>query len=187
MRNLEEFKALIAKKQETFLQERRQKRKKFLFMAPAACLVIGILFTVPTLSRFSDKATGNETTAALQSTITETTQLHVLSVDVTTWPVSEKLQRHYTNPEKTKAILSYLEALTLSDTNDNAADAMSGLVYTITVIRSDGAIDTYLHSANQYLCVNGGEWKKMCYEEASALQVLLENLPSDLNTICPTT
>ncbi len=103
----------------------------------------------------------------------------VSRVKVSSLPESSSLARDYTSPEKTAAIVDYLNSLSLQRHFPEDPDEYCGQTYVITLFYEDGHTLTVCHFGNRFLRKDGEDWLRMRYKEAAALDGLLRKFPGD--------
>lgn len=109
----------------------------------------------------------------------ESAPADVVKMTVTTLPESDSLARTYTSPEKIAAVMDYLDGLALTDQFPEDPDQYGGQSILLSVWRADGTRQEYVHFGNLFLRQDGGDWKKMKYEDAVRLEAILRENPSD--------
>ncbi len=102
----------------------------------------------------------------------------VTQVDVTCRQDEDIWQRHYTQPEKAQAVLSYLRLLKYRGTE--TPEETDGLLFEIQVLFSNGSQKAFFQQGDSHLRRDGGPWEKIDPEQGCKLLPLLERLPSDL-------
>ncbi len=170
-RTEEEFKAELSRRCENYYRDRKKRNNKMLLaMAPLMAVLIIVAALILPAMRPANKAGPKHSDDPLGAA--------VQFIDIETCPESNRLARHYTDPEKIRVILRYLNTLQLTPKTE-PPDETAGNSYFITVTVSTGAQYTYVHLANRYLRRDAGPWMEMKYEEAAKLEQLLAELPSD--------
>lgn len=90
---------------------------------------------------------------------------------------SEKMTFCYTDTEKIQVFVDYIQSLTPTETEKDVS-LYAGMHYTITLHSSDGTTTKYTHYGNLFFRQENGIWGDIPYEQASKLELLLnENEP----------
>lgn len=92
----------------------------------------------------------------------------------------EKSARTYTRPEKIKAVLDYLQALTLTETPAEPPDAERDAVVTICLRYSNGESKNYYLAGDQYLREEDQDWRRLEAPPEKGLESILQSNPSDV-------
>ncbi len=92
----------------------------------------------------------------------------------------EKSARTYTRPEKIKAVLDYLQALTLTETPADPPDTEQDAVVTICLQYSNGETKNYYLAGDQYLREGDQDWKRLEAPPEKGLESILQSNPSDV-------
>lgn len=100
-------------------------------------------------------------------------------VTVVSMPESAEHERTYTSRGKINKIVAYLNSLTLQADFSEDPDVYCGMAYKLTLTMADGTEREFTHFANLFLREGDGDWLRMTYEEASLLEELLGQIPSD--------
>lgn len=103
----------------------------------------------------------------------------VEKVEITFLPESYEYARTYTDREKIECVVSYLNGLTLRERFPENPNECDGGAYTLILTMTDGTQREFIHFGNMFLRENGGDWLRMTYEEASALDDIIYRIPSD--------
>lgn len=103
----------------------------------------------------------------------------IVSIAVSTLPESPEQARTYTTEEKIDAVRSYLNSLTLSEISSEKPEDYVGMSYIISVTYDDNSKKTYNHFGNKFFKIDDQEWKLMNFEQASELEDIIANTPSD--------
>lgn len=103
----------------------------------------------------------------------------IVSIAVSILPESPEQARTYTTEEKIDAVRSYLNSLTLSDISSEKPEDYAGMSYIISVTYDDNSKKTYNHFGNKFFKIDDQEWKLMNFEQASELEDIIANTPSD--------
>ena len=93
----------------------------------------------------------------------------------------EKLQsqRDFYEEENIRHILDYLRYVDPYGIPREDPEQAEGRIYYITVIYSDGSERIYEQRADQYMRIDGGEWKRIDPQRALYLSGLFSMMPSD--------
>lgn len=103
----------------------------------------------------------------------------VTEIRISSLPESENYARFYKDADKIEAVQRYLNSLTLTDEFPENPDEYNGMTYVITLTYSTGDEHVYYHFGNMFIRKDDQPWKKMQYEQAAALEALLQAYPSD--------
>ena len=103
----------------------------------------------------------------------------VTKVTVTYEDSSTTAHMLYTNAQKMQSILNYLRLIDPYGTPQENPDYVEGSTFRIVLSYSDGCEKSYLQKADQFMKVDGGQWKRIDPERAAELGPLLGRMESD--------
>lgn len=106
------------------------------------------------------------------------------------WPVVSQIsvtRRHegavstqdYTSQDKMRQILNCLRDLGQKFTPAVDPDSLSGRVFTVSVLFSDGSSRLYETKSDLYVRFDGGPWQQADPKKLERLNLLLQSLPGD--------
>lgn len=104
------------------------------------------------------------------------------TISVTVLPENKEYERTYTSKEKVLKIVDYLNGLTLEEEFTENPDEYAGMTYVITLAYQGEGQAVYYHFGNRFLKLDGElgfDWRRMNYGEASQLESIILNTPSD--------
>lgn len=153
-------------------------RARMLALLLAGALLFSGCVSAPAGSNESGPASGG-TESAPTVDGAESALADVVKITVTTLPEDDSLARTYTSPGKIAAVMDYLDGLALADHFPEDPDQYAGMSILLSVWRADGSRQEYVHFGNLFLRQDGGDWKKMKYEDAARLETVLRDNPSD--------
>ncbi len=105
---------------------------------------------------------------------------YVTQVDVTCKKGESALRWYYTDPEKIEPMLLYLKLLQRRGTAEVDPVRVEGDHYEIVLHYSTGERRIYYQHADQYLSQDYKPWERINPEQAKDLQLLLDQMPSDI-------
>lgn len=139
---------------------------KKLFAFILLCMMIVSISACSTSSDTAPKATASK-------------DKEIVSIAIATLPESTGHVRTYTSEEKIDSIRSYINSLTLSDISSEKPEDYAGMSYIISVTYDDNSTKTYNHFGNKFFKIDDQEWKIMNDGQASELEAIIANTPSD--------
>ena len=98
---------------------------------------------------------------------------NVINVDVTSMPGGDN---YSFSGADAKAIVDYLSTLNLESNFEENPDEYTGGGWVISLKYENGGVLTIYHNCNMFICVKGGPWYKMTFDEASRFGTLLDEL-----------
>ncbi len=102
-----------------------------------------------------------------------------VNVMILSLPQSENRARNYSTQEKIQLVTEYLSGLTLQKQFSENPDDYTGETLVINVSYDDGTKRTFYHFGNLFIKEGTGPWMRMDYQEAEALDTLINQNPSD--------
>ena len=103
----------------------------------------------------------------------------IINIDISSFPEDNSFVRTYKSQEKEDLITWYIFSLTTIDIDPKTAESHIGTTRVITITYEDNSIKTYRILDNKFLKANDVEWKGVNHGEASQLDDIITNNPSD--------
>ena len=104
---------------------------------------------------------------------------NIAGIMIMTLPQSEEKARTYTSSEKIDKITEYLNGLSLDNRFSENPDDYAGETIVIAISYADGSRRAFYHFGNLFIKESDGDWLRMSYQQASQLDSLIQDNPSD--------
>ena len=100
-------------------------------------------------------------------------------IEITSLPYADSYRRVFVAKNKIEAVAEYIRSLELTNDFEEDPNEYTGMTWVIRLEYADGSEREYYHFGNMFFRENGGEWKKMNYEQAAAFDRLVYDHSSD--------
>lgn len=105
---------------------------------------------------------------------------NVERIEVASSPASDTLPaRTYADREQIGRIVSYLNDLRLTTHFSENPDEYCGQTFYLTLVCTDGSMRKFTHFGNLFFREGDGAWRRMEYEQAAQLEMMLRELSED--------